>query len=103
MLPPKPRKRGPSRAEAEALATQAFGFLAADPERITRFLSLTGIAAESVRRAASEPGFLPAVLDYFLNDEALLVAFAEESGTAPEAIIAARAALDSASPRSRGK
>jgi hypothetical protein len=94
MLPPKPRKHGPSREEAEALATQAFGFLAADPERIMRFLSLTGIAAESVRRAASEPGFLPAVLDYFLNDEALLVAFAAESRIKPEAVIAARAAIE---------
>lgn len=94
MLPQKPRKHGHSRDQAEALATQAFGFLAADPERISRFLSLTGIAPEGVRRAATEPGFLPAVLDYLLNDEVLLVAFATESGIAPEGIVAARAALD---------
>jgi hypothetical protein len=93
-LPRKPSKHRPSRNDAEALATQAFGFLAADAERIARFLSLTGIGAESVRRAATEPGFLPAVLDYLLSDEALLVAFAQESGIDPETVMAARSAIE---------
>jgi hypothetical protein len=103
MLPPKPRKHAPSREQAEALATQAFGFIAAEPERIMRFLSLTGIAAESVRRAASEPGFLPAVLDYLLSDESLLVAFATESGIKPEDVAKARETIEElSSPRVRG-
>jgi hypothetical protein len=102
MLPQKPRKHGPSRADAEALATQAFRFLATEPERIMRFLSLSGIAAESVRRAASEPGFLPAVLDYFLNDEALLVAFAAQSGIEPQALAQARAVIEGPPSAARG-
>jgi hypothetical protein len=93
MLPPKASKHGPSREEAEALATRAFAYLAAEPERIVRFLSLAGIAPDAVRRAATEPGFLPAVLDHFLNDEALLVAFAGEDGIDPAAVAAAKQAL----------
>ncbi len=90
MLPQKPSKRAPSREDAEALAAQAFAYLAAEPERIGRFLSLTGLTPEAVRRAAGDPAFLPSVLDYLLSDEALLVAFAAENGTGPEAVARAR-------------
>jgi hypothetical protein len=34
------------------------------------------------------------VLDYFLNDETLLVAFTTESGIEPEAVAQARASMD---------
>jgi hypothetical protein len=94
MLPPKPSKRAPSRANAEALAAQAFAFLAAEPERIGRFLSLTGLTPERVRGVAGDPAFLPSVLDYLLSDEALLLAFAAESGIEADAVPRARIALD---------
>ena len=75
---------------AEAVAAQALGFLATDPERIARFLSLTGLRPDTLRQAAREPGFLPSVLDFVLNDQALALAFAEQSGLEPETVAKAR-------------
>ena len=79
--------------DAEGVAIEALGFIAGDDELLTRFLSLTGIEVGDMRRAAAEPGFLLAVLDFLAGHEPDLVAFAEASRTAPETIVAARHAL----------
>lgn len=86
------RKIAP-RDEAVALAIQGLGHLAAEPERLSRFLALTGLDPAEVRAAMREPGFLAGVLEYLAADEALLVAFAREAGVAPGAIEEARLAL----------
>jgi hypothetical protein len=75
--------------DAEALAIGALGFLASDPERLGRFLSVTGLGPENLRAAAGEPAFLVSVLDYVAADEALLLALAADLSVKPEAIIAA--------------
>jgi hypothetical protein len=80
-------------ADPESLAIAALGFLAGDPERLDRFLALTGIDPGGVREAAGQPDFLGSVLDYFLADEALLLAFAANARHRPESIAAARARL----------
>jgi hypothetical protein len=82
-----------SRESAESLAVQALAFLAGDPDRLGRFLAVTGIAPEAIRSAAAEPGFLMGVLDHVLADERLLIAFADEAGIAPEEVGRARAGL----------
>ena len=79
-----------SREDAEAIALAALDFLGRDGERIGRFLTLSGLDPTSLRKAAAEPGFLPAVLDYLGGDEALLLAFAEEAGIAPGRVGEAR-------------
>jgi hypothetical protein len=86
------------RVEAEDLAASALGFLAADGERINRFLSLSGIDPSGIRAAASAPGFLIGVLDHLLGDEALLLEFAQNAGCRPEGVAAARAALAGPEP-----
>ena len=86
---PAPRKQL-TRDEAEGLALAALEFLSGDEERISRFLSLSGLDPGVLRKAAAEPGFLPGVLDYIAGDEALLLAFAEAAGIAPERIGEAR-------------
>ncbi|WP_020184911.1 DUF3572 domain-containing protein [Methylopila sp. 73B] len=83
----------PTADAALDLAAAALGFLASDPERLGRFLALSGLDPSGVRAAAADPGFLPAVLDYVLADETLLVAFAGSQGTEPERVSRARAAL----------
>jgi len=83
----------PDRNAAELLAIQALGFLAEDSERMALFLNVTGIAVEKIRDAAREPGFLAGVLEHMLNDESLLIAFADSAGIDPAAIARARAAL----------
>lgn len=89
-------RKGPSPADAETLAVAAFSFIAAEPERLDTFLSLTGLTPETVRTAAHAPGFLPAVLDHLIGNEALLLEFAAEHGTDPAAIPAARAVMPGA-------
>ena len=87
-----------TREWAETVAIQALAFLAEEPERLDRFLALTGIAVESLRAAAGEPNFLLGVLDHLAGDEALLQAFAEASELAPDAVVKARDMLAGAPP-----
>ena|SRR5579864_6141620 len=88
------REPGTQRREgAIELAIAALTFLAADAERLGRFLALTGIAPASLRAAAREPGFLLGVLDHLAADEDLLVAFAQERGIDPPDVLQARDAL----------
>jgi len=68
---------------AEALAIQALTFIAAEPERLGRFLAMTGIGPAEIRTASREPGFMLGVLEFLGGDEAMLTAFAAESGFDP--------------------
>jgi len=81
------------RENAEALAIQALGFVAADPELLPRFLAITGIEASAIRRAAREPGFLAGVLQFVVAHEPTLLRFSEESGIPPHLVTAALQAL----------
>lgn len=85
-----------SRDEAETVAVAALGFLAGDPERLSRFLALTGIDPGNIRTVAGHPAFLASVLDHVMSDESLLLAFSANGGIAPERIAPARRLLDSA-------
>lgn len=75
------------------MAIQALSFIAADPERMGRFLALSGIGPDEVRTAARAPGFLAGVMDYIAGDQRLLAAFAEELGMTPRDVGAALIAL----------
>ena len=80
-------------AAAEELAIAALGFIAAEPERLGRFLAVTGIGPEAIRQAARQPHFLVGVLDHVAGDERLLMAFAAESAIDPNDVIPARDTL----------
>ncbi len=82
-----------ARDQAETLAIEALGFLAADMERLDRFTAVTGLGPETLREAAGSPGFLAGVLAHLLEDEALLLAFAAEAGVDPARVAAAQAVL----------
>ena len=83
-----------SREDGEALGLAALGFLAAEPDRLRRFLGISGLGPENLRAAAADSGFLTAVLDYLLADEPLLIGFAAEQNLMPERVVAARRAMD---------
>lgn len=83
----------PCREFAEATAIQALGFLAQDNAVLERFLSVTGIAPGKIRQAATEPGFLAGVLDYVMQNEALLLTFSANSNVDAETIVAAHRCL----------
>jgi hypothetical protein len=80
-------------ARAQDVAVAAFGFIAAEPRRLGRFLEMTGIALESIREATRETHFLAGVLDHISNDEPLLLTFAAQTGIDPNEVIRARAIL----------
>jgi len=82
-----------SAGDSEAIAVEVLGRLAAEPDRLSRFMSLGGLDAGSIRDAASQPGFLPAVLDHVAADEPLLLAVADELGHRPELLMEARRRL----------
>jgi hypothetical protein len=86
-----------SRDAAEAIAAQALGFIAGDPARLGRFLAESGLGPENIRKAAGDPAFLPAVLDFILANEEDLVTFANELGVNPHHVGAARRLLPGAS------
>ncbi|WP_439576171.1 DUF3572 family protein [Phreatobacter sp.] len=78
---------------AEATAVAALAFLAAEPDRLSRFLALAGLGGADVRAAAGEPGFLAAVMEHLMSEEDLLLAFAADQGIRPEAVVRAAHAL----------
>ncbi|MEL6197256.1 MAG: DUF3572 domain-containing protein [Pseudomonadota bacterium] len=80
-------------AEAERVAIAALTHLAAEPERIGAFLTAAGAAPGDLRDRATDPAFLGFVLDFLLGDEDSVIAFAEETGMAPEIVMQARRAL----------
>ena len=76
--------------EAETLALSALSYLAADDERLGRFLDSSGLRPDTIRAAAASAGFLAAVLDYVAADEPLLLDLARTIAVKPESIMAAR-------------
>ncbi len=94
-MPPRiPPDRPPTREKAEALAVAALAFLAAEPERMSRFLNLSGLDVAHLRRAAAQEGFLAGLMAHLASDEALLLEFAAAGGHRPEAVAAACQALN---------
>ena len=87
-------RQGAQAAEvAEVLAIQALAFIAADGERLGRFLAVTGLGPGEIRRAARERRFLAGVLEYVNGDEDLLVAFANYAEVDPAHVVAAEQVL----------
>ncbi len=82
-----------TKQEADMIGVAGLSWLAAEPERIGRFLAVTGLGPENVRAAARDPSFLPALLDYLLANEKDLVAFASEMNLDPNRVRAARDVL----------
>jgi hypothetical protein len=91
--------RRPAGAEADAaqaLALRALAFLAEEPERLGRFLALSGLGPDELRSRATDPALLGGVLDHLLSDEPLLLAFAAAEELPPEQVARARRHLPGA-------
>jgi hypothetical protein len=83
-----------SQEAAEQIAIAALGFIASEPERLDRFLSITGLGPDTLRAAASQKGFLGQILSHLADDESLLLAFAANVGESPASIAAAHQTLN---------
>ena len=88
---------GPDTIEpAMALALRALIWTLQSPSRAERLLALTGLSVEELRGGAGEPGVLAAILSFLEGHEADLIACAEDLDVRPEALVAARRALETA-------
>ena len=75
--------------DPEVVAISALAFFAEDPKRLERFLSLTGLRPESLRREASDAGFLSGGMQQVVGWEPWLLEFAAHAGLAPADVIRA--------------
>lgn len=96
MLHGRNKHRAISRDRAEEIAANALAFIASDAPRLGRFLSVSGLTPNELRRQASSTRMLAAVLEHLIEDESLLLVFAQSGGAAPEEIVAARDLLAAA-------
>lgn len=79
--------------QAQTLAIQALGWLAADDELFTIFLGATGASAQDAAARASDPEFLIAVLDFISMDDAWVTRFCDTIGVSYDTPLRARQSL----------
>lgn len=72
---------------------EALGWILADRQRAERFLELTGLSPEDLRRSAATPGTQSAALDFLLGHEPDLLKASGALAIAPGDIAAARRSL----------
>ena len=87
MPPPTPN-------DAYTLALAALAATLTDERRAQRFLDLTGIGTDELRRRASDPALLSAVIRFLEAHEPDLVAVSEQIGVDPGQLAAARRELE---------
>ena len=80
--------------DPHALALAALAATLTDERRALRFLDLTGIGTEELRRRASEPRLLSALIGFLEAHEPDLLSVSEQIGVRPEALVAARRSLE---------
>jgi len=81
------------------LALSALAATLADDRRARRFLDLTGIGTDELRRRADDPRVLAAVLGFLEAHEPDLLAVAEAVGVEPDALVCAHRQIDPAGGR----
>ena len=86
--------RPSSTNDAEALALSALAATLTDERRAQRFLDLSGIDTEELRRRAAEPALLAALLRFLEAHEPDLIDVAEAVGVKPQDLVAAREELE---------
>ncbi|WP_262695567.1 DUF3572 domain-containing protein [Kordiimonas aquimaris] len=78
---------------AEILALKAVAFIVQNDELRDRFMTLSGIDESMIKNAVQDRVFLISVLEFFVNFEPDLIAFAENEDIAPESVTGAWRAL----------
>lgn len=81
---------------AQTIALKALAYLAGDEDWLNHFLNATGMNLGGLKTGAGDIGFLAGLMDYFLQNEDLLIAFAAAGELAPETIVRARQHLPGA-------
>lgn len=71
---------------AEILALKAVAFIIQNDDLRDRFMALSGIDEGMIKGAVQDRVFLTSVLEFFVNFEPDLIAFAENEEIAPESV-----------------
>ena len=91
-----PRRALPDAETAQAVALTTLAYVLADSGRAARFCAATGLGGGELAAHVHDAAFLGGVLDFVLDDEALLVEIAAAAQLPPDAIFAARQRLPGA-------
>ena len=81
---------------AQTISLKALTYLAGDEDWLNHFLTATGMDLGDLKAGAGDIGFLAGLMDYFLQNEALLLAFAAAEELTPDTIVRARQHLPGA-------
>ena len=84
----------PTTNDAETLALSALAATLSDERRAQRFLDLSGIDTDELRRRADERDLLAGLMRFLEAHEPDLVDVAEQIGVDPQALVAARMELE---------
>jgi hypothetical protein len=85
-MPPKSPKTATPYPDAGELSAAILGWMANEPEMLSRFLALTGITAGDLRGMAASSALATALAEFLLAHEPSLMAFSQASGLPPEAV-----------------
>ena len=80
--------------DPEALALSALAATLSDERRARRFIELTGIGTDELRRRAGDPVLLAALIAFLEAHEPDLIGVAQEIGVEPAALAAIRHDLE---------
>ena len=80
----------------KTLADLCLGHLAENPDQLAEFMSLTGYSPDALRRAAGGDQLGRGLIDYFAQNEPLLLALCANSAIAPESFMRVWAKLNPA-------
>ena len=81
-------------SDPHALALAALAATLTDERRALRFLDLTGIGTDELRRRAADPSLLSALIRFLEGHDPDLLSVSEQIGVRPEALVAARRTLE---------
>ena len=80
--------------DPQAIALAALAATLGDARRAQRFVDLTGIGTDELRRRIAEPSLLAALIRFLEAHEPDLVTVSEELGVSPEVLVQARRELE---------
>jgi hypothetical protein len=75
------------------IALLYMAYLASNDEKLGQFCNLSGIGQAELRERLLDPSFQAFLLDFLLQDESELLAFAAEHNLKPESVMLARSKL----------
>jgi hypothetical protein len=69
---------------SQALGEMCLGYLAENPSQLAEFMGLTGYSPAALRKVAGTPELDSGLIDYFAQNEALLLALCANNNFRPD-------------------